>query len=126
MLADHKAIENVHNDHGQACFQLKECLRHAQLAHPDDALPVDVSNVSELVEDDNAEEHFGFNGQGQPIPVQEHMTCQKLHAQFGCKQTHNKQLIVALYGIIIACETFYHAEAIYSVVVCFRHFKPVN
>ena len=125
-LADHEAIENVHNDHGQARFQLKERLRRAQLAHPDDALPVDVSNVCELVEDDNAEEDFGFNGQGQPIPVQEHTTRKKLRAQFGRKRTHNEQLIVAPCGIIMARETFYHAEAIYSVVVCFRHSKPVN
>ena len=33
-LADHKAIENVHNDCGQARFQLKERLCRAQLAHP--------------------------------------------------------------------------------------------
>ena len=61
-LADHGAVETVHNDHGQARFQLKECLRCAQLAHPHDALPVEVSNVLKLVDNDNAEEDFGFNG----------------------------------------------------------------
>lgn len=125
-LADHKAIEDVHNDRGQARFQLKERLRRALLAYLHDALLVDVSNVSELVEDDNAEEDFVFNGQGQPIPVKEHTTRKKLRAQFGRKRTHNEQLIVAPCGIIIACETFFHAEAIYSVVVCFLPFKPVN
>jgi hypothetical protein len=122
VLADHEAVENVHNDRSQARFQLGERLRHAQLAHPHDALPIEVSNVSELVDDDNAKEDFGFNGRGQPVPVEEHTTCKKLRAQFGCRRTHNEQLIVAPCGIIIGHETFYHAEAIYSVIVSFKHF----
>ena len=71
-LANHEAIETGHNDCGQAHFQLKEHFHHAQLAHPHDALPVEVSNVSKLVDNDNSKEYFGFNGQGQSIPVEEH------------------------------------------------------
>ena len=122
-LASHEAVENVHNDRGQARFQLKERLRRAQLAHPPDAFPVEAANISQLVEDDNAEEEFGFNSGGQLIPVEEHATQKKtLRAQFGRKRTHNEQLFVAPCGIIIARETFYHAEAIYSVIVCFQYF----
>ncbi|KAL0959501.1 hypothetical protein HGRIS_011211 [Hohenbuehelia grisea] len=40
----------------------------------------------------------------------------KIRAQFGRKRTHNEQIIVHPCGIIAARETFYHAEAIPSVV----------
>ena len=100
-LSDHEAVENVHNIHGQARFQLKEHLCHAQFAHPGDAFPVEAANIFQLV-DDNTEEDFGFNGRGQSIPVKEHTTQKKtLRAQFGCKRTHNKQLFIAPCGIII-------------------------
>ena len=121
-LAGHEAVENIHNDRGQARFQLKDRLRRAQLAHPCDAFPVEDasenSNISELVDnlDDNTEEEFGFNSAGQLIPVEEQSTQKMtLCAQFGRKRTHNEQIFVAPCGIIIARETFYHAEAIYSV-----------
>jgi len=96
-LAGHEAVENVHNDRGQARFQLKERLHRAQLAHPPDAFPVEAANISQLVDDDNAEEEFGFNSGGQLIPVEEHTTQKKtLRAQFGHKRTHNEQLNYSL------------------------------
>jgi hypothetical protein len=126
-LSNHEAVENVHNDRGQARFQLKERLRRAQLAHPRDAFPIEAANsISQLVDDDNTEEGFGFNSRGLIIPVasEEQSTVTRktrLHAQFGRKRTHNEQIFVAPCGIIIARETFYHAEAIYSVIVHFQH-----
>jgi hypothetical protein len=44
---------------------------------------------------------------------------QKLCVQFGCKQTHNEQIIVTPCGIILARKTFYGAEAVSSVAVCY-------
>lgn len=41
----------------------------------------------------------------------------KIRAKFGRTQTHNEQIIVAPCGMIIARETFYHAESITAVVV---------
>ncbi|KZT51644.1 hypothetical protein CALCODRAFT_442785, partial [Calocera cornea HHB12733] len=41
----------------------------------------------------------------------------KAKARFGCSWTHNEQLIVHPCGVIIACATFYGAEAISSVAV---------
>lgn len=127
-LSNHEAVENVHNDRGQARFQLKERLRRAQLAHPRDAFPVESANsISQLVDDDNAEEGFGFNSGGQIIPVEEQSTRKTtLRAQFGRKRTHNEQIFVAPCGIIIARETFYHAEAIYSVIVRFQNLKLIK
>ena len=39
--------------------------------------------------------------------------------QFGRKRTHNEQVIVTPCGMIIACETFFGAEAVSSMVVWF-------
>jgi len=130
-LPDHQAVENVHNDRGQARFQLKDRLRRAQLAHPRDALPVEVTNISELVEDENMEENFDFDRKGLPIlattiPTNGPATTTKIRAQFGRKRTHNEQLFVAPCGMIIARETFYHAEAIYSVIVSFQSFNLIK
>jgi hypothetical protein len=49
-----------------------------------------------------------------------------LRAQFGRKRTHNEQLFVAPCGMIIARETFFHAEAIYSVIVSLFKFFFVD
>ena len=131
-FSGHEAVENVHNERGQARFQLKERLRRAQLAHPRDAFPVEAANsISQLVDDDNTEEEFDFNSRGQIIPVEEQLestrkTTRTLRAQFGRKRTHNEQIFVAPCGIIIARETFYHAEAIYSVIVRLQHLKLIK
>lgn len=117
-VPEHEAVEQVHHNRGQAHFQLKERQRRAQVAHPGDALPIVVKDNSELIEDPNFEEIFEFNRQNQPIPANSVPTGKKtLRAQFGRKSTHNEQLFVAPCGMIMARETFYHAEAIYSVIV---------
>ena len=72
MLPEHEAVENVQINRGQARFQLKECQRRAQVAHPRDALPVEVTNISELIEDGDVEDDFEFNGKGLPIPTKRH------------------------------------------------------
>lgn len=62
---DHQTVEQIHSDRGQAQFQLKERLRRAQIAHPRDALPVEgVSDISELVEDENIDNDFTPNDKG--------------------------------------------------------------
>ena len=117
-LPEHEAVENVQINRGQARFQLKERQRRAQVAHPRDALPVEVTDISELIEDGDVEDDFEFNGKGLPIPTDSAPKGKKtLRAQFGRKRTHNEQLFVAPCGMIMARETFYHAEAIYSVIV---------
>lgn len=117
-LPEHEAVENVHTNRGQARFQLKERQRRAQVAHPRDALPVEVTDISELIEDGDVEDNFELNRNGLPIPTDSAPKAKKtLRAQFGRKRTHNEQLFVAPCGMIMARETFYHAEAIYSVIV---------
>ena len=126
-LPDHAAVEDVHNERSQARFQLKERQRRAQVVHPRDALPVEVNGISDLVEDANLEEIFEFNRKGEPVPTELLPPGKKsLRAQFGRKRTHNEQLIVAPCGVIIARETFYHAEAIYSVIVSQSNYPSVE
>ncbi|KAF8162630.1 hypothetical protein B0H34DRAFT_780644 [Crassisporium funariophilum] len=119
-LEEHEVVEKVHNTCGQAWFQLKEHHRCAQLAHPPDALAYhEVTDPSKIIKDGNIEDTFEFNHKGQPLPVDESSAPtgkRRLHAQFGRNCTHNKQLIAAPCGMIIAWETFYHVEAIYSVI----------
>jgi len=114
---DHQRIEDLHNECGQSRFQLKERYEHSQLTHPNDAVGEQVTSISEII-DDGEEEEFESGREG-PVPVTPNSTALKPHirAQFGQCQTHNEQLFVAPCGIIVARETFYHAEALYSVIV---------
>jgi hypothetical protein len=80
------------------------------------------TDITELVKDGNMEDIFEFNRTGQLIPTNSDSALtptgkKTLRAQFGRKYTHNEQLFVAPCGMIMARETFYHAEAIYSVIV---------
>lgn len=83
-LAEHQAIEDVHNTRGQARFQLKERLQQSNLAHPNDSVGIEVDNVTQLVEDDDSEEVFDTSISNQPIPVSpDSAPKKKLRAQFG-------------------------------------------
>ena len=117
---EHQAIETVHNDRGQARFQLKERYECAHLAHPDDSVGNEVTSINEIVEDDE-EQSFEPSNNGQPIPVIPNSDAAarkpRIRAQFGRRRTHNEQLFVAPCGMIIARETFFFAEALYSVIV---------
>jgi hypothetical protein len=59
----------------------------------------------------------------QPVVPIAPSTKKKIRAKFGRSQTHNEQILVAPCGIIIARETFYHAESITAVVVCVIYYK---
>ena len=126
-LVEHQETEKMHNDQGQSRFQLRERLKRARIACPnnsallsadlDDGL--DDSPADDPV-NDNGEVEFDLTQDGHPIPtpVNVQTTSRKLRAQFGRKCTHNEQLFVAPCGIIIARETFYHSEAPSNVIVC--------
>lgn len=139
-LVKHQNAEKMHIIQGQSCFQLKERLKQAQLAHPSDSLPLQVvdlqtpiSSLSEPVNDpdsladvdpvdNNGEVVFELTPDGHTVPMAtdsdlSSTTHRKLRIQFGRKCTHNEQLFVAPCGIIVAQETFYHSEAPSSVVV---------
>ena len=115
----------MHTERGQARFQLQERLKRAQVAHPSDSMGEFVNNISELADVDSEEEFELASGKVLPSHAS-HTSSDptgkrknRLRAQFGRKRTHNEQVIVAPCGIIIARETFFGAEAVSSVVVCF-------
>ena len=118
-IVDHQRVEEVHNARGQSRFQLKERYERSQLAHPNDAIGEQVTSISEILEDDN-EQVFEATSEG-PVPITPNLTAKqtspRIRAQFGRRRTHNEQLFVAPCGMIVARETFYHAEALYSVIV---------
>lgn len=116
---DHEKVEVVHNDRGQARFQLQERLHRARMAHPNDALGADIEDAQDLVDGEEAVEEFDVVQDGRALPASAEIPTrrQKIRAQFGRRRTHNEQVIVAPCGMIIARETFYGAEAVSTVVV---------
>ena len=129
-LAEHQETEKMHNDQGQSRFQLRERLKRAQIACPNDSASISAdseldleTNLDDSLLDDpvdrNGEVEFDLTQDGHAIPTSVGTTTasRKLRAHFGRKRTHNEQLFVAPCGIIIARETFYHSEAPSSVVV---------
>jgi hypothetical protein len=120
---DHQAIEKIHMERGQSRFQLQERLTRARVAHPNDSLGKEVTNISELADVDEDNEEFELL-MGKMTSTQANHTSglansqkKKVRAQFGRKRTHNEQIIVAPCGMIMARETFFGAEAVSSVVV---------
>ncbi|KAG6904613.1 hypothetical protein DXG01_008620 [Tephrocybe rancida] len=112
-LDEHQEIERVHFERGQASFQLKERLACSLTAHTDDAV-VSANIDYEDIED---EETFAVvDGQVTLSTATQDEGKKKIWAQFGRKRTHNEQIIVAPCGMILACETFFGAETVPSVV----------
>jgi hypothetical protein len=118
-VASHQRVEELHNARGQSRFQLKERQERSHIAHPNDSVGEQVTSISEILEDEE-EQVFEATRSG-PVPVTPNSTSRssnpQIRAQFGRRRTHNEQLFVAPCGMIIARETFYHAEALYSVIV---------
>ena len=116
----HQEVECIHQEWGQAHFQLKEQLQCAQVAHPNDATPDD-HPIPDLIDmDDDEEEEFDVDNKEPDADIQQLEAIPKLkkiQAQFGCWWTYNEQIIVAPCGMIIAHETFYGAEGVTSVIV---------
>ena len=104
----HQEVERVHRERGQARFQLKERLQHALVAHPNDAIAEEGTDVADV---DGEVEDFEIGGSEQSAKKE------RIRAQLGRRRTHNEQIIVAPCGMIIARETFYGAEGVGSVIV---------
>jgi hypothetical protein len=58
----HQEAEHIHCEQGQARFQLKECLQHAKVVHPNDAVAEDV-DTSELIDADQETGEFDVGAQ---------------------------------------------------------------
>jgi hypothetical protein len=104
----HQEVERIHQERGQARFQLKERLQRALVAHPNDAIAEEGTDLGDV---DDEVEDFEIGGSEQRSKKE------RIRAQLGRRRTHNEQIIVAPCGIIIARETFYGAEGVGSVIV---------
>jgi hypothetical protein len=139
----HQRVEAIHVERKGAAFQLKEKLKRAKVAHPKHGEALDLPVAHIIEQDDDLDETYEIVGD-RVIPSEEEAVTQttlaraslnativgnvpiqapgpstkkKIRAQFGRSRTHNEQILVAPCGIIIARETFYHAESITAVVV---------
>lgn len=101
----HQEVERVHQERGQARFQLKERLQCALVAHPNDAIAEEGTDLTDEIED------FEIGSSEKSVKKE------RIRAQLGRRRTHNEQIIVAPCGMIIARETFYGAEGVGSVIV---------
>jgi hypothetical protein len=110
--AEHQEIEHVHTERGQALFQLKERLKRAQVAHPNDAISNDTTPSDDEQTFQVDQRGVTFSEANKPATNQ-----RRICAQFRRRRTHNEQVIVAPCGMILARETFYGAEAVSTVVV---------
>ncbi|KAF8802114.1 hypothetical protein BYT27DRAFT_7226507 [Phlegmacium glaucopus] len=108
----HQEVGWVHQERGQASFQLKERLQRALVAHPNNVIAEDGTDLAD-VEDEV--EDFEISGSERSIREQQ------IQAQLGRRCTHNEQIIVAPCGMIIAQETFYGAEGVGSVIEMIKH-----
>jgi hypothetical protein len=112
---EHLEAECIHIEHGQARFQLKECLERACVSHPNDSVAEE--RVLDDVADNDAEQEIEIAVAIQNNAHQADSEHKRLQAQFGRRRTHNEELIVAPCGIILTQQTFYGAESISSVAV---------
>ena len=119
----HRTIEETHHIHGQARFQLKERLRRAHVAHPVDGSMQQEVDLSALAADDSDDifevgtNNIVLASPGSALDESQPQVTQHLRAQFGRKQTHNEQVLVAPCGVILGRATFFNAEAISTCVV---------
>jgi len=129
---EHQNVERVYILQGQSRVQLQEKLKRQRVSHPNDGIAKEVE-IGELIDDDIEEEEFEVDGQdpnlvhgvnegvsdlrGTSPPQTGSPTKKRISAQFGRRRTHNEQILVAPCGMILACETFYGAEAIATCAV---------
>jgi hypothetical protein len=103
--SSHRELEWYRNEKGKAFFQLKQWLQKSNAAHMSDSMgrsaEVDDEDEIELTQ---ATQKLDL-GNWQP------------KAHFGCRKTHNEQLIVACCGVITVRGTMFSAESISGVKV---------
>lgn len=118
----HQDLERYHYLHAWAHFRLKERLQKARLSTATNS-ETPHSDFHDDTENDEHQTGAELNTDGR-AHTEAHIDSQpllspspKLKIKLGRGRTHNEQILVAPCGIIIACATFYGAEAIPSVVV---------
>lgn len=106
---DHQATEKTHHERGQARFQLKERMKRARVAHPNDALAQEENHTDGESDSDREKNNSTQDNSLKSKP--------RIKARFSRRHTHNEQIIVAPCGVILSRATFFGAEGVGSVIV---------
>ena len=76
------------------------------------------------VVDDDVEQEIEIATAIQNDAQHAHSERKWLWVQFGCRQTHNEELMVAPCEMILAQQMFYGAKGVKSIVVCHQWHHP--
>jgi CxC6 like cysteine cluster associated with KDZ transposases len=137
-LPEHQAMEQKYYERGQAAFTLTQRLQRHRALHLDDTAtgPGDVEEEVEWFEvnENHQVSIFTADNPGSvgvsdevaavmdPCDSKSPTGNRKLKACFGRRRTHNEQTLVRPCGIIVARATFFGAEAVSNVLVCYRSY----
>lgn len=138
---EHQKMERLNFEKGNAAFTLTERLQKRGASYSTNVIPH--KTITQEVEEEDLEEDntwFEADHDGnikiftEPDPgttaggIDDEEPCpaakselgnRKLKAQFGRRRTHSEQLLVRPCGVIVARATFFGAEAVSNVLVCY-------
>lgn len=106
---DHRALELAYFQRGKALFQLREKAKRAGLAVPSDLVEMDLAmgDDEEIIVESEKLDCGDKPGEGN----------RKLRAYFGCRRTHNEQIIMRPCGMITSRAPLHGSEAVSAVHV---------
>lgn len=114
----HRALETAYFKRGKALFQLRDKAKQAGLS-----LPSDTTAEFDMQVDDDEEVIVESQGPRSDINATEECGGKsedgnrKLRAYFGCRRTHNEQIIMRPCGVITSRASLYGSEAVSAVHV---------
>ncbi|KIJ58235.1 hypothetical protein HYDPIDRAFT_103060 [Hydnomerulius pinastri MD-312] len=101
-ITEHMALEEAYFQPAKALFQLRRRLQRAGVTVPSDSISPEVLDSEEVTLD--------VECNGKPEEGN-----RKLQARFGCRRTHNEQVMMRPCGVILARATFFGSEAVSAV-----------
>lgn len=113
---NHRALEITYCKRGKALFQLREKAKRAGFSVPSDAVEVDLALGDDeeiIVESEQSADECGGKAEAGN---------HKLRAYFGCRRTHNEQIIMRPCGNIVSRAPLHGSEAPSAVNVTFYFF----
>ena len=118
----HQEAERIHQEHGQSQFQLHRHLQWTRDVHR--ACPTHGCALAQLTSLENTKESFAIDDEDKQrnldstapasVPLSVHP---KIHARFTHSHTHNEQVVIAPYGIILGRDMMFGAKDIASIAV---------
>lgn len=116
----HRALESAYFKRGKALFQLREKAKKAGLSLPSDSeaeFDMQIGDDEEVI----VESQGSIHGTSGECGGKSEEGNRKLRAYFGCRRTHNEQIIMRPCGVITSRASLYGSEAISAVHVRLPH-----